>query len=477
MTRLPLLAALALSAPALAQIGPDMICSGHVDVARYGTDPTGRVTAYATGSVSCNHGDEPAVVMLGAIRPLIGQNMYRLKSYPSAQGGTFQRLEHIGQSWAKRVGVPISATTVSCGTCQPASSGLMGINCADTYGSGFNGSFGLLGPRSLCNATLGDTLGGYSTALGDTITRGRIQVPTDDVVGQPADTKFFVENIILLPDDAQHVRPGQTVALNGLNNASSQEIAINGGTTAPTLLAGGATQVPVVQRWRDMDPQVVLVTVEHDDTPNPSPEFPGTRIRTRFYIAARTTALPTNRWRYEYAVFNLNSDSAVQAFLIPMSDAGDVEEYAFRHASSHSGEPYSNAPWPAARASNQLTFATTPWATDPNANAVRWGTTYTFGFTSNIAPATGAGTLTLFKSATTLLVTGIPVPTLAPCPNDYNSDGTTMDDADIEAFFACLSGRCCPACFVGRGDYNLDGDYGTDQDIESFFRVLAGGAC
>jgi|GEM_PF-4802191 len=60
---------------------------------------------------------------------------------------------------------------------------------------------------------------------------------------------------------------------------------------------------------------------------------------------------------------------------------------------------------------------------------------------------------------------------------DFNGDGDFGTDQDIEAFFACLGGTCCAACFEGGADFNRDGDFGTDQDIEAFFRVLAGGAC
>ncbi len=60
---------------------------------------------------------------------------------------------------------------------------------------------------------------------------------------------------------------------------------------------------------------------------------------------------------------------------------------------------------------------------------------------------------------------------------DFDGDGDVGTDADIEAFFACLAGNCCPTCFPLGADFNADGDVGTDADIESFFRVLAGGAC
>jgi hypothetical protein len=62
-----------------------------------------------------------------------------------------------------------------------------------------------------------------------------------------------------------------------------------------------------------------------------------------------------------------------------------------------------------------------------------------------------------------------------PCTADFDGDGDVGTDADIEAFFACLAGNCCPTC--GPADFNGDGDVGTDADIEAFFRVLAGNPC
>jgi hypothetical protein len=65
--------------------------------------------------------------------------------------------------------------------------------------------------------------------------------------------------------------------------------------------------------------------------------------------------------------------------------------------------------------------------------------------------------------------------TPAHCSADFNGDGDLGTDSDIDAFFACLAGNCCPTC--ESADFNGDGDVGTDADIESFFRVLAGGPC
>jgi hypothetical protein len=61
--------------------------------------------------------------------------------------------------------------------------------------------------------------------------------------------------------------------------------------------------------------------------------------------------------------------------------------------------------------------------------------------------------------------------------SDFNCDGAVGTDADIESFFACLSGNCPPPPCTSTADFNGDGAVGTDADIEAFFRVLAGGTC
>jgi len=64
----------------------------------------------------------------------------------------------------------------------------------------------------------------------------------------------------------------------------------------------------------------------------------------------------------------------------------------------------------------------------------------------------------------------------SPCGSaDFDGDGDTGTDLDIEACFACLGGNCCAPC--GSPDFDGDGDTGTDLDIEAFFRVLGGGNC
>jgi hypothetical protein len=458
-------------------IGPDIISSGSQNALRYGTDTSGTTTAYSVGAVTCNRGDLPAAVSTTTdIRVRIAQNMYRLKTVP---GTAYQRFEQVGQSWAKRVASPGNGQVNSCGTCTNVPYGYLGVACADIYTAQANGYQGVLGPRSMCNATLGTSGGGEGTSVGDATTRGRIQVPTADVANQPAGTRFFVETVLLLPDDAQYVRPGQSVAINGLNNAASQEVNINGGSSDPTLLGGLNRQVPALQWWADADPGVVLVTADHDDTPNPNPAFPGTFIRARYFAAVRVTRLDSGHWRYEYVVYNLNSDRAAGSFEVPLPAAASITDYTFHHPLAHSGEPYSNAPWGLIRTGTGVSFFTDSYVVNADANAIRWGTMYNFGFTSTAAPGPGEAILGLFQPGAVDQVTfiGLSVPTVAPCSGDFDGDGQVATDADIEAFFACVSGDCCPTCDPHGADFNSDGAVATDADIEAFFRVLAGGNC
>jgi probable HAF family extracellular repeat protein len=98
-------------------------------------------------------------------------------------------------------------------------------------------------------------------------------------------------------------------------------------------------------------------------------------------------------------------------------------------------------------------------------------------FPTSVQGVSPDGTAVVVNSAlgvdyTSSLVRGLDFGT---CSADFNGDGAVGTDADIEAFFACLGGNCCPTC--GSADFNGDGAIGTDADIESFFRVLGGGPC
>jgi hypothetical protein len=102
--------------------------------------------------------------------------------------------------------------------------------------------------------------------------------------------------------------------------------------------------------------------------------------------------------------------------------------------------------------------------------------------TAIVTLAVGTHTITLvavdnngFTGSDTVVVNVVPPSTCDSA--DFNCDGDSGTDADIEAFFACVAGVCPQPPCMNSADFNHDGDSGTDADIEAFFRVLAGGHC
>jgi hypothetical protein len=437
---------LALEAAPVQNPGPDVTVFRVFDTGRYGTgtSTTGdAVTAYAIGTDSCNRGSEPVLWIDNNNRPgysptqhpVIAQNMFRY----SVVGGA-GRFEQIGQSWLKHGFLSLNSS--DCGSCvtPPFGGDQLGVNCSDTYTASLNGNQGNLGPRSEVNATTGTFPWPHGTGTGGTVGM-RLQVPTTSVTAPPAGSRFFADTHYVTADDAQYVAPGQTVAINGLNNASWREINIQGGTATPTFVGNTVQLQPGIHAWKAVDSTVTLVNADHD---TPHPNQPGNFIRTRFIVGAKATAIAGGNWRYEYAIYNLNSDRSAGAFSVPVSDATAVSNLGFNHPKSHSGEPYSNAAWINTKANNFLTFSAP--AEGANSNAIRWGTMYTVRFDSAAAPVTGTATISLFKAgqpgeANSVNVVGVPVPTPAPagpvCTQNYNGvDGVNGDDlADYIADF------------------------------------------
>ena len=102
-------------------------------------------------------------------------------------------------------------------------------------------------------------------------------------------------------------------------------------------------------------------------------------------------------WRYEYAVFNNNSDLSGQSFTVPLGSDVNTVDVGMSFPLYHSGEPYTNQPWTSSVGPAGVTWSTETFAQNTNANALRWGTTYSFWFSCDAPPVTGNATLGLFK--------------------------------------------------------------------------------
>ena len=182
-------------------------------------------------------------------------------------------------------------------------------------------------------------------------------------------------------------------------------------------------------------------------------------------------------WHYEIAIQNLNSDRAVQAVTVQLPTGATASALGFHDVDYHSGEPYSGTDWPGVVTASGPQWTTTDYATDPNANALRWGTLYNFWFDSSAAPTfVTQAEFTLFKPGAPASI----VVALDQGPyrlGDLNCDGVTNFD-DIDPFVAALSDpsgwqAAHPNCPLVNADANGDGLV-TFDDIDGFVAALSG---
>lgn len=331
-----------------------------------------------------------------------------------------------------------------CGTCTPAGSGCpaaLGVGCSDPYSSGLNGSQNYLGPRSQINATTGSFPYPVSGVPAAAATIGRrVQINANDL--NPAlngGAVYFAE--------AQYVHPEDAAAGNGGNNASYRRFNVGSlsGSSYPITFAGATfQQKPAIYGWKDVDPNVLISEI-------PGPDG-------KWYVGYRATNNGNGTWRYEYAVFNLNSDSAGGRFSVAVPAGVVLSNTGFRDIAYHSGDPYNSIDWGFGVSGGQATWACTETFTqNSNANALRWSTMYNFWFDANTPPALAPASIGLFKTAGSVNLTlwGPGAPALL---GDLNGDGA-VNGADLGALLANW-GTAGPGDL--NGDGNVDGvDLGT----------------
>ncbi|HGY90289.1 MAG TPA: hypothetical protein ENK43_03850 [Planctomycetes bacterium] len=378
----PVLLICALIASSSAQsTGPDVIVGELPSVSNYAH--VGSIEAYSIATTSCNIGDQTLNWLANVNQhPVIAQHLYRVRN------GVF---DQIGQSWLKH-GFAALAGSV-CDTCQnPGTTTVLGVGCSDPYGSSLNGSQSGLGPKDEVNAFTGAFAYPFRDQgmTGNSIYK-RLQVHVDDVnPALNAGASYFIEGHYVTPDDAQ--------AGNHFNNASWREVTFSpsGGGFNMAIASGSQThrEEPAILAWPAIDPGVQVVAVD----------VPG---EGRFYVGFNDIDNGDGTHRYVYAVHNLNSDRSGGSFSVPMPTGATVTNITFHDVDYHSGVIWDGTDWPGSFSGGSVSWATTQtFAQNANANALRWGTCYTFSFTSDMAP--GQPTLGLFKPGSPTSVT-VPV--------------------------------------------------------------------
>jgi len=402
------------------EIGPDVAVSrlglessGSQDDFHYYGQHEG-IRAFSMASTSCNVGDERAEWITGGRNPVIAQNMYRY-----ADG----RFEQIGMSWLKHSFCAVSEFT--CGSCEPTGCTTLGIGCADTYWATLNGSHGGLGPRWKINpqgiGPDGVHDDEFEQPQGNNTIRGRLQLDDADIA---VGGRFVAEIHYVTHDEDLDRR---------WNNASWREV-----TVSPTSIVGVGSgqesvqfEQPGIMAWKAFDPAVEIVAFE---------DVPG---EGRFHLGSRVHDNGDGTWTYEYALHNMNSHRGARSFSVATPADATVTDLGFHDVDYHSGdgEDYvtrDGTDWDRYQLGDAVTWQIAGLSSNPNANALLWGTLYNFRMTTNRPPTTGEITVGLFRPGTpsSVTVTATVPGDLVQCVADIEGDDAVVDTQDLLTLLA-----------------------------------------
>jgi hypothetical protein len=374
--------------PCGTNIGPDVIVGEIIDVLN--ANPVGAIDAIALGTTACNVG----TAVLNWIsntndHPVIRQNLYRYKQVDGAG-----RFEQVGMSWLKH-GFAAAQTNACCTCTGNGDSQHLGVGCADPYGSGLNGSQPGLGPNWQVNAHTGFfTYPPANPTHGSDSIYRRCQVLLADLeaTGGGSTTHFYGECQYVMKDDA--------TAGNQNNNASWREATVSGSAANWTVGLSGSTHRgdPAIRAWAALDPAVNLDEMQ----------IAGDGL---VILGTRASALGGGTWRYEYCVYNMNADRNVGSISVPVPAGAAITNVGFHDVPYHDGDgpgnvTFSGTDWPGVVAGGTVSWACEPQAQNASANAIRWGTMYTFRFDADAAPVSGTITLGVWKAGSPPSITG-----------------------------------------------------------------------
>ncbi len=367
--------------------GPDVTVITVSGSSNYGLSGDSLYRGYSIGATSCNVGSQPVWwcdnttgYCNNTQHPVIAQNLYRLD--------TTGHFEQIGMSWLKHGFLSTNSTNSACNplhptcTTPPHFDDQLGLGCTDTYGSSLNGSTPL-GKRSEVNATTGVYPYPYTQVGTSDGSEQHARVLQSDVdPAQNAGALYWGEVQYVTADDA--------AANNGLNNASYRPLTVNASTFNLTFSDTTVREKTAIYAWQAADPAVEVINTD---------VVSGSLIIERFEVARKvtdTSGVGSGPWHFEYAIRNVNSDRSARSFSVvfpvgtTFSNAGD---HVINH---HSGEPYATFDWDLGTSADTITWSTDDFATDANANALRWGTLFSFWFDADHPLAGTAEDLGLF---------------------------------------------------------------------------------
>jgi hypothetical protein len=383
--------------------GPDVIVGDIEDVDQQGNNAT--QVGLAIGTDSCNNGDQPVdwMALPQTDHPVVPQNLYRM----SGGADNTERFEQIGQSWMKHTFLALQDTV--CGSCNqspPCNPGpQLCPGCSDPYVSGLNGDQNQIGSRAWVNPFTGafpSNANDHSGHSHDGVSH-RILVNMTDLTpaGNPG-AVYFGEAAYISPHEFTWCQshPDQC---NMFNNFSHRKFLVSGGPTFFTFTPQSSTvrMQPAIQEWSFTGATVSLPL-------EPDPGNDGI-----WFMGYKVTNPSAGVWHYEYALFNMNLDRAIQSFTVPLAAGVNISNIDFHAPPQHPGWPhdgtvgdagYSSTPWEVDQQTSSVSWSTETFATNQNANAIRWGTLYNFRFDADQPPQTANATVGFFKTGSPMTV-------------------------------------------------------------------------
>jgi hypothetical protein len=392
--------------------GPDVIVGDLEDVNQLDPQAVGTQVGLAIGTDSCYNGDQPIdwFALPSVDHPIVPQNLYRMSGGADNQ----ERFEQIGQSWVKHTFEALEDFV--CGTCNTSGCETgthLCPGCSDPYVSFLNGDQDQIGSRAWINpftgafpANANDHSGHSHNAVSH-----RILVETSDLIpGQNPGATYFGEAAYIAPFEYTWCQshPGQC---NMFNNFSYRPFSVSGGPTVFNFSPVSSTvrMQPAIQAWAGTGATVNQV--------EPDPGNDGI-----FFVGYKVTGPNAGVWHYEYAVFNMNLDRAIQSFEVEFGSNSipPLFNIEFHAPPQHPGWPhdgtvgdagYSNSPWTTDMGDgSHFTWSSETIAQNPNANAIRWGTLYNFRFDSTGFPDPNTATIRFFKTGSPVSINNIPTP-------------------------------------------------------------------
>jgi hypothetical protein len=397
--------------------GPDIIVGDLPNMNQQGS--AGTQVGLAVATTSCNNGDQPVdwFQLPNTDHPVIPQNFYRM----SGGANNNDHFEQIGHSWMKHAFFALEDRVCdSCNIngCETGSHLCPG--CSDPYTAGLNGDQFGIGSRAWVNPFTGSFPSGANNHNNplhnhDGVSH-RIRVEASDLntTLNPGAT-YFAEAQYIAPSEYTWCQshPGQC---NMYNNASYRQYSVSGTTNFTfTPVSSTVRMQPAIIAWAGTSATVNQV--------EPDPGNDGI-----WFMGYKVTGPNAGVWHYEYALYNENLDRGIQSFSVPLGPGVNISNVGFHAPPQEPGWPndgtqgdagYSSTPWDVDTTDpNFITWSTETFATNQNANAIRFGTLYNFRFDADQPPNPTNATVGFFK-------TGSPIGVVVQAPGDVPAPSPT----------------------------------------------------